>query len=72
MCLSLYHHIGGYLFVDDLLKSRHFQGVDEATIREIVEHNAKQRFTLQTDEDTGRLKIRANQGHTLQVIVHYF
>ena len=58
---------GGFLYVDDLLQSKHFLGVDTETIKSIVENCNKQRFSLENDTDTGRLKIRANQGHSLQV-----
>lgn len=58
---------GGFLFVEDLLKHRDFSGVTEEQIQCIVDTNDKKRFTLEIDRDTGKLKICANQGHSLQV-----
>ncbi|XP_059176464.1 tRNA 2'-phosphotransferase 1-like [Physella acuta] len=58
---------GGFLYVDDILNSQDFQSVTVADIEQVVENNDKKRFTLESDADTGRLKIRANQGHSIQV-----
>jgi len=37
-------------------------------VKRIVKSNDKQRFSLEEDQD-GRLKIRANQGHSIEVRV---
>ncbi|BFZ07242.1 hypothetical protein BsWGS_10281 [Bradybaena similaris] len=58
---------GGYLYVDEILKHKNFQSVSVENIKHIVENNDKQRFALEEDTATGRLKIRANQGHSLEV-----
>ncbi|XP_035829468.1 tRNA 2'-phosphotransferase 1 [Aplysia californica] len=58
---------GGFLYVDDLLRHQDFRDTTIEQIQQIVDTNDKQRFTLETDNDTGRLKIRANQGHTMQI-----
>lgn len=53
--------------MDELIrKTRKLHGVTEADIKMIVQTNDKQRFALETDEK-GRLMIRANQGHTIEV-----
>ena len=44
-----------------------FAGASVADIVSIVEENDKKRFTLKKDETSGRLKVRANQGHSIAV-----
>jgi len=58
---------GGFLYIDDLLRHESFAGVTLEQIQEIVQNNDKQRFTIEADEESNRLKIRANQGHSLKV-----
>ncbi|KAL8590091.1 hypothetical protein ACOMHN_034322 [Nucella lapillus] len=58
---------GAFLYVDDILKKPQFSNDTVDDVKAVVSTNDKQRFHLETDEDTGRLKIRANQGHSLQV-----
>ncbi|KAK3587805.1 hypothetical protein CHS0354_042767 [Potamilus streckersoni] len=58
---------GGFLYVDEILK--HMQKLEGFTVEDVqrvVAQNDKQRFAIQKD-GTGRLKIRANQGHTVEV-----
>ncbi|KAL5008003.1 hypothetical protein ScPMuIL_013584 [Solemya velum] len=59
---------GGFLYVDEILKRqqnlRNFRVED---VEGVVKSNDKQRFTLEREDGSGRLKIRANQGHTLEV-----
>lgn len=61
----------GYMLVSDLLQFRDFEGFygEEDVIR-IVENNDKKRFELNRD-DSGRLRVRANQGHTMEVSILY-
>jgi RNA:NAD 2'-phosphotransferase (TPT1/KptA family) len=40
-------------------------------IQRIVKSNDKQRFFMEEDKETGKMKIRANQGHSLQVKLLY-
>ena len=47
-----------------LLRFRNFTMEDVQTV---VETNDKQRFAVEEEAESNRLKIRANQGHTLQV-----
>ncbi|XP_074662144.1 tRNA 2'-phosphotransferase 1-like isoform X2 [Tubulanus polymorphus] len=59
----------GYVYVDELLNLPHMKRTSftEADIKHVVSSNDKQRFTLSTDESNGKLKIKANQGHSIQV-----
>ncbi|XP_048259223.1 tRNA 2'-phosphotransferase 1-like [Haliotis rufescens] len=58
---------GGFLYVSDVLKLPRFSKFTLEEVRSVVANNDKQRFTLETDPDNGQLKIRANQGHSVQV-----
>ena len=53
--------------MDDVLQQRGLQQFTEADVRRVVEENDKQRFQLVFDPESNRLKIRANQGHTVEV-----
>jgi len=53
--------------VDDVLRQHGLQHYTEADVRHVVEENDKQRFQLDVDAESSRLKIRANQGHTVEV-----
>ncbi|KAF7707497.1 tRNA 2'-phosphotransferase 1 [Silurus meridionalis] len=57
----------GFVFVDELLTHGQFQSFSVEEIERVVATNDKQRFKLQTHPENGRLQIRANQGHTVQV-----
>ncbi|XP_050406216.1 tRNA 2'-phosphotransferase 1 [Patella vulgata] len=63
---GLHFSPGGFLYVEEILNKPQFKSFTEADIRQVVETNDKKRFALQTD-DEGKLQVRANQGHTLQV-----
>lgn len=56
---------GGWARVDELLAGARRAGLplDEATLRQVVEQNDKQRFAFSADG----LKIRASQGHSIPV-----
>lgn len=56
----------GYAYWKDLSKLRHFSGVSLSQIERIVSRDSKQRFKLVRDGTL--VKIRANQGHTLDCI----
>ena len=61
------YFIGGFLYVDDILqKQRNLQDYSLEDIQRIVK-NDKQRFFMEEDKETGKMKIRANQVHSLQV-----
>ena len=53
--------------MDEILKKTHkLHGFTEEDVVKVVRDNDKQRFATER-EDSGRLKIRANQGHTIEV-----
>ena len=56
--------------MDDVLQQQGLQQYTEADVRRVVEENNKQRFKLDIDVESSRLKIRANQGHTVEVSRH--
>lgn len=53
--------------MDNILQQRGLQQFTEADVRRVVEENDKQRFQLAVDPKSSRLKIRANQGHSVKV-----
>ncbi|OON13643.1 RNA 2'-phosphotransferase, Tpt1/KptA family [Opisthorchis viverrini] len=58
---------GGFLYLDELLGLAKFRGVTEAEIRHVVDNNDKRRFEMCMDPESGRMKIRAFQGHSVQI-----
>lgn len=58
---------GGYLYVDDIMQKSQFRKFTVDDVRSVVTSNDKQRFHLENEAETGRLKIRANQGHSIEV-----
>ena len=53
--------------MDEILqRQRNLQDYSLEDIQRIVK-NDKQRFFMEEDKGTGKMKIRANQGHSLQV-----
>ncbi|KAI0223186.1 tRNA 2'-phosphotransferase 1, partial [Lamellibrachia satsuma] len=58
---------GGFIYVDDLLRQPQLKHYTVNDITRVVATNDKKRYFMEPDLETGRLKIRANQGHTLQV-----
>ncbi|MFN8510772.1 MAG: RNA 2'-phosphotransferase [Deinococcaceae bacterium] len=63
--LGLQLQQGGWVDVDDLLSALRKAGflIDRATLKRVVLNNDKQRFSF----DENELRIRANQGHSVQV-----
>uniref|UniRef100_K3WIU9 2'-phosphotransferase n=1 Tax=Globisporangium ultimum (strain ATCC 200006 / CBS 805.95 / DAOM BR144) TaxID=431595 RepID=K3WIU9_GLOUD len=58
----------GYVELTQLLRHPKFKHTTEQEIEHVVRANEKKRFTIATDE-TGTIKfIRANQGHSLQLV----
>ena len=53
--------------VSEVLSLPQLRGFSEDDVRHVVETNDKQRFTLEEHPENGRLRIRANQGHSMQV-----
>jgi len=62
--------VGGYLYVDDVLSQPGLHQYTAADIQRVVTNNDKQRFQLVVDPESSRLKIRANQGHSVKVSSH--
>ena len=56
---------GGYVFVDELLERPHLRQYSVGDVEEVVRTSEKQRFKL--DTESGRLKIKATQGHSKKV-----
>eukprot|EP00800_Vazella_pourtalesii_P004124 TRINITY_DN1437_c1_g1_i1.p1 TRINITY_DN1437_c1_g1~~TRINITY_DN1437_c1_g1_i1.p1 ORF type:complete len:188 (+),score=40.65 TRINITY_DN1437_c1_g1_i1:41-565(+) len=57
---------GGYIYVEDLLALPKFKKYTFSKIEKVVTSNEKQRFSLMTETDSGRVLIRANQGHSIK------
>lgn len=66
--LGLSMRSSGYVELRQLLALPLFRGYTEAQVEEVVRTNNKKRFTLTTDEAGETKYIRANQGHTLQLV----
>ncbi|RLN93947.1 hypothetical protein BBJ28_00010427 [Nothophytophthora sp. Chile5] len=58
----------GYVPLAQLLALPLFRGFTEEQVDEVVRSNAKKRFSMTTDETGSVRYIRANQGHTLQIV----
>lgn len=63
----MYVFTGGFLWVDEILRRNEYRDFTEEDIKHIVKTNDKQRFSLA--DENGRLKIRANQGHSVEVLL---
>ncbi|KAK7922432.1 hypothetical protein WMY93_009334 [Mugilogobius chulae] len=57
----------GFLYVEDILAHPQFRSWSLEDVKRVVESNDKKRFKLQSHPENGRLQIRANQGHSVQV-----
>ena len=63
----IFLYSGGFLYVDEILKyTQKLHGFTTKDVEWVVKNNDKQRFAIERDEN-GKLKIRANQGHTIEV-----
>jgi len=58
---------GGFVYIDNILQLELFAGLTEEKIQRVVEEDMAWRFSIATEETSGRLKIRANYGHSLRV-----
>ncbi|CAC5379372.1 TRPT1 [Mytilus coruscus] len=59
---------GGYLFVDEILSCQPgLKGYSVEDICRVVRLDDNKRFGLSTDDKTGRLKIKANHGHSIPI-----
>ncbi|XP_063410875.1 uncharacterized protein LOC134693867 [Mytilus trossulus] len=58
---------GGFLYVEDILqKQPNLSNYGPEDVRRIVETSEKQRFHIEWERETGKMKIRANHGHTIE------
>lgn len=58
----------GFVDVAEIEQHRRFRGnFTVADIQCVVAENDKQRFTLRTHPVSGKLQIKANQGHSIHV-----
>ncbi|KAI6646339.1 tRNA 2'-phosphotransferase 1 [Oopsacas minuta] len=62
---------GGYIYLDELMSLPKFKKYSIAQVKAVVALNDKQRFSIRTDPTTELLQIRANQGHSIKVILSY-
>ena len=53
--------------MDDILALNKGKQYSMTEVEEVVATNEKKIFFLGKDHDTGRMKIRANQGHSMEV-----
>ena len=53
--------------MEDLLRHPQFRSYSLADVERVVATNEKKRYKLLPHPENGRLQIRANQGHTLEV-----
>lgn len=56
--------------MDDILGRNEYKAFTFDHIKHVVDTNDKKRFSLVKDESTGSYKIRANQGHSLEVTTY--
>lgn len=59
----------GFVFVEELLAHQQFRSYSVEDVERVVATDDKQRFKLCNHTEDGRLQIRANQGHSVQVSV---
>jgi 2'-phosphotransferase len=60
--------VGGFVDVTDIEQHRRFCGrFTVSDIKRVVSENDKQRFTLRIHPVSGKLQIKANQGHSINV-----
>lgn len=57
----------GFLYVDEILSLPQYRAYTQGDVLRVVENSNKQRFAVRSHPADGRLQIRANQGHSLQV-----
>ncbi|CAG2244515.1 TPT1 [Mytilus edulis] len=58
---------GGFLYVEDILQKQHnLSNYGPEDVKRIVETSDKQRFHIEWERETGKMKIRANQGHSIE------
>ena len=58
---------GGFLYVDEVLSLPQLQNYTLDDVQRVVDTNEKKRFTIEPHPDNGKPRIRANQGHSIEV-----
>lgn len=59
---------GGFVNVRDILSLKNGQKYTVDDVKRVVANNSKQRFALADIPEVPELRIRANQGHSMQVM----
>ena len=67
LCYCCCLFVGGYLYLDDVMSLPKFTRYSLDKVKQVVASNDKQRYSIRSDPITGRLQIRANQGHSIKV-----
>ena len=62
MCFS-----GGFLYVDEVLSLPQLRNYTLDDVQRVVDTNEKKRFTVEPHPENGKPRIRANQGHSIEV-----
>ncbi|KAL0973861.1 hypothetical protein UPYG_G00212150 [Umbra pygmaea] len=65
--IGLHMNPDGFIFVEDILAHAQFCSFSLDDLERVVATNDKQRFKLRPHPEDGRLQIRANQGHSVEV-----
>ncbi|CAH8842039.1 unnamed protein product [Trichobilharzia szidati] len=65
--VGLKYEPGGYLYLDKILELKPFQGVKVEDISRVVNSNDKKRYELSVHPENHRLRIRAFQGHSVNI-----
>ncbi|XP_028314538.1 tRNA 2'-phosphotransferase 1 isoform X2 [Gouania willdenowi] len=66
--MGLHLSTDGFLFVEELLAHPQFRSYSQEDVERVTATNNKQRFKIRSHPEDGRLQIRANQGHSVQVL----
>ena len=67
MCFS-----GGFLYVDEVLSLPQLRNYTLDDVQRVVDTNEKKRFTMEPHPENGKPRIRANQGHSIEVWNAFF
>ena len=67
MCLP-----GGFLYVDEVLSLPQLRNYTLDDVQRVVDTNEKKRFTMEPHPENGKPRIRANQGHSIEVWNAFF
>lgn len=68
MVIKYYYSEEGYLTVTSVLGHKSFIKYNLADIERVVNNNVKQRFKLRLNPNTKLLEVKANQGHSIEIV----